>query len=352
MTVSTPTKPNWLIALGIPFLIFFTCLIITLTVKFTPSSDVLLNAILGDLLITAPVVYYFAIRKSNVSSLTVIKVFIIGLLFAGIILKGHSNPILSLIKTWISPILEASVIFLIGRKFYTANKKAKVTNTDNVDFLLHSRTVMFEIVGNSKIANLLSSEIAVIYYAFFGGKAKSIDYQIRFTNYKQNGLPVILYAILCIFIIETAGVHFILILWSKIIAWVITGLSIYTCLQLFAHIRAVKARPIMINANSFEVHNGLAGDAVIEFDNIEKIGLSNIVPIGRKWTKISLLKGMENHNIVVTLKRSIEATKIYGIKREVDTVLFFVDRPKEFINEVTSQIEKRLTYMDRRISQV
>lgn len=338
MTISTTNKPNWAITLGILFLIFLSCFLITLSSKYKVDSQLLSNGILVDLLITAPLVYFLAIRKSNISKLTVTRIFIAGLLFAGLILQSHSNPILQIIKTWISPVIETIVIFIICKKFYVANKNAKIKNNNKIDFLLHCRIAMFEIVGNEKVANIISSEIAVIYYAFFSIKDKSIDYKIKFTSYKENGLPIVLIAILSIFLIETTGLHFLLSLWSKTIAWVLTGLSIYTCLQLFAHIRALKARPIIINDNSFEIHNGLAGDAFIQFDNIEKIELSNKKPIGRESIKISLLKSLENHNIVVYLRNSIETTKIFGIKKQTDTILFFVDKPKEFIKEVTTRL--------------
>ncbi len=334
MTSSVINKPNWTIALGIPFLIFLSCLIITFSSRFTANSQQLSNGILADLLITAPLIYFLAIRKSNISKLTVIRVFIAALLFAGFILRSHSNPILQIIKTWISPVLEVFIIFIICKKFYVANKNAKANN-NSVDFLLHCRSVMFEIFVNEKLANIVSSEVAVFYYAFFIRREKSTDYKTTFTSYKENGLPIVLSAILSILLIETAGVHLLVSLWSSTIAWVITGLSFYTCIQLFAHIRALKARPIIIHSNSFEIHNGLAGDAFIQFDNIEKIELSGKKPMDRASIKISLLSGLENHNIVVYLKNSIEVTKIFGIKKQTDTVLFFVDKPKEFINAVT-----------------
>jgi len=338
MAISTTYKPNWKIALGIPFLIFLACLLITFSSKFAANHELLSNGILADLLITAPLIYFLAIRKSNVSKVTVTRVFIAGLLFAGIILRSHSNPILQIIKTWISPVIELLVISIICRKFYIANKKAKAANGNKVDFLMHCRSVMHQVLGSEKIGNIVSSEISVMYYAFFSIKERSIDYNTKFTSYKENGLPLIFGVILSIFLIETTGVHFLLSLWSKAIAWVITALSFYTCIQLFAHIRALKARPIIINSNSFEVHNGLAGDAFIQFDNIEKIEWSNKKPANRESVKISLLKGLENHNIVVYLKSPIEVTKIFGIKKQTDAVLFFVDKPKEFINSVTARL--------------
>lgn len=339
MTITKPTRPNWAIALGIPLLISLCCYLITFSPKFAAENELLSTGILADLLVTAPLVYLLAIRKSDVSKLTVIRVFIIELLFASIILHAHSGVVLKFIKTWISPMIELYVVSVVCRKFYVANKKAKASDTDRIDFLLHCRSVVFDVFGNRKIANVISSEVAVIYYALFGKKEKCIDYKTRFTSYKENGLLLILGVVLFVFLIETSGVHFLLSIWNSTVAWIITGVSLYTCLQLFAHIRAIKARPVIIRKDSFEVHHGLAGDAFFEFQNIEKIELSNKKPGGRQAVKISLLSGLENHNVVVYLKTPIEVTKVFGIKRSSDTVLFFVDRPKEFLDVVTNLME-------------
>jgi hypothetical protein len=281
MTTSTTNKPNWTIAVRIPILIFLSCFFITLTTKFKSNSELLSNAILIDILVIAPFIYFLAIRKSNISKLTVTRVFIVGLIVAGFLLNAHSNTLLQIIKTWVSPIIEEAVIFFIVSKFYIANKKAKAANTNKLDFLMHCRAVMFQVTGNEKFANIVSSEVAVLYYAFLGSKEKAIDNKTKFTSYKENGVGIVLWVILSIFLIETTGMHLLLTLWSKTIAWVLTVLSFYTCMQLFGHIKAVKARPIIINSDSLEIHNGLAGDAYIQFDIIEKFELSKKIPQDR-----------------------------------------------------------------------
>ncbi len=339
MTVPGINKPNWKIAVGIPGIIFLCCFFITLTAKFKNNSGLLSNAILIDILVVAPLIYFLAIRKSNISKLTVSRVFIVGLLVAGLILNTHSNPFLHILKTWVSPLIEGVVIYFIVSKFYIANKKAKEVNNKAIDFLMHCRTVMFKVTGNEKFANIISSEIAVLYYTFMGRRDKTIDYETKFTAYKENGVTIILWVILSVFLIETAGVHFLLILWSKTIAWVVTALSIYTCLQLFAHIKAIKARTTIINKDSLEIHNGLAGDAYIMFDNIEKFELSKKIPQGRNPIKIALLKGLENHNVVVYLKTPIQVTKVFGIKKTTDAVLFHVDRAKDFSNALNLRLK-------------
>lgn len=338
MTYTAERKPNWFFALLPPCLIFICCFFITLTEKFKANNELLSNAILVDLLIIAPLIYFLAIRKSNVAKLTVSRVFVVGILVAGFILKQHSNDFLNIIKTWISPLIEVIVIFFIGSKFYTANKNAIATNNKKIDFLAHCKSVMILVFGNEKIGSIVSSEISVFYYAFISRKDKTIDYKTKFTSYKENGLTTVLWAILFIFLVETAGVHFLLILWNKTIAWTLTALSCYTCIQLYAHIKAVKSRPIMITNDSLEIHNGLAGDAYIQFTNIEKFELSKKVPQDRNAVKIALMKGFENHNIVVYLKTPIQVTKIFGIKKHTDTVLFCVDKAKEFSIALTSRL--------------
>jgi hypothetical protein len=338
MAITSTNKPNWKIALGLPFVIFLGCFFITLTTKFKDNPGLLSNAILIDILVVAPLIYFLAIRKSNVSKLTVSRIFIAGLFVAGVILNAQSNPFLQIIKTWISPLIEAMVVFFIVSKFYIANKKAKEANNKKPDFLMHCRAIMFQVTGNEKFGNIVSSEVAVLYYAFMSSKDKTIDYETKFTAYKENGVTIVLWVILSIFLIETTGVHFLLRLWSNTSARVVTALSLYTCIQLYAHIKATKARPIIINKDSLEIHNGLAGDAYISFDNIEKFELSKKIPQGRSPVKIALLKGLENHNVVVYLKTPIQVTKIFGIKKTTDTVLFYVDRPKEFSNALATQL--------------
>lgn len=342
MSIAKTFIPNWKIALGIPGIIFIACFLITLTVKFKVNPELLSNAILSDLLIVAPLIYFLVIRKTKISRLTVARVFMAGLIVAGFILPAESNLFLHSIKYWISPFVEAVVIFFVAKKFYIAGKKTNAINKSKPDFLLHCRAVMIQVLGNEKLGNIIATEIAVLYYSFLGSPNKKIDNKTRFSLYKENGIETVLWAILSLFIIETVGTHLLLGMWSRILAWVFTGLSFYTCLQIFAHIRAVKARPIIINPDSLEIHNGLAGDAYISFDNIESFEVSKKIPAGRNAVKIALLKKMENHNIIVFLKKPIEVTRIFGIKKTTDAIMFYVDQSNEFANSLSSKLEGKL----------
>ena len=334
--MTAAVRTNWKLEIGVPAIIFLACFLITLTPKFGEQTAILSNAIVVDLLVTAPLAYLLIIRKTRLSRWPVLHVFVAGIFFAGLILNTRQSGFILFIRTWISPLIEGSLIFMVVRKFYLANKNAKQTGLDNIDFLFYCRKIMREVIGNEKAGNLISSEVSVFYYAFSLKKGSTIDNQNVFSTYKKNGIILVLATFLCLFIIEMAGLHFLLTLWNSTVAWVFTALSLYTCLQLFAHIRAIKARPIVINDDSIDIHNGLAGDAHIRFDNIEKIELTKKNPVNCLPLKIALISGMEGHNVVIYLKRHIVATKIFGIKKSTAVVLFYVDQPHAFAESLKS----------------
>ncbi len=329
---------NWKIAIGIPALIFFSCYLITFTAGFKSNGSMLSLAIIGDLLITAPVVYLFLIRKTSVSKLTVLRVLFVGILVAGAILNTESGYLVHVLKIWVSPILEGTFIFFIARKFYLANKEAKLKGFGKIDFLNHCRIVLTKVTGNKKMADILSSEVAVFYYAFIARKAKDIDNIKTFTSYKANGVILVLSTFLSLFLLETVGAHFLLTLWNTVVAWVFTGLGLYTCLQFYAHIKSIRARVIRINDQYLELHMGIAADAFIDFDNIEKIEISTKKCNDTDAVKIALIKGLENHNIIISLKNPVEVIKIFGIKKRAKTILFFVDNPKNFIQSINTKM--------------
>jgi len=332
--VGFPGKVNWKLAIGLPMMVLLACLLISRSAFFVPGQTILSNAVLADILITAPLLYFLAIRKTNVSRWTVARVFIVCLLTAGIILNSVDNPMLHFIKVWISPLIELGLIILISRKFYLANLHAKSASLDSIDFLTHCRYIMKEVAGSEKAGNILSSEIAVFYYALRGRKGREVESVKTFSNYRENGIILVLATLLCLFMIETIGVHFLIALWKPVVAWVLTILSLYTCLQLFAHIRAIRSRPTRIGGSVLELYNGLAADVTIDFANVEEVILTKKVFAGGRQVKLALLNGLEPHNVIIRLKKPTVVTKIFGIQKKADVILFHIDRPTAFVQSL------------------
>ena len=334
MTSIIVQKPNWKLSLGIPAFIFSVCIFICFSTAFHKHQTLFENAVLADLLITAPIAYLFTIRNTNISKTTGIRVFVMGLLLAGWILNSSGNTALHFIKTFISPCIELFVIIFISRKFYIANRNAKRHNITSIDFLRYCRTILTEVTGSKKVGNIFASEISVFYYSFASNNSKNIDYKTRFSIHKESGVRMILGLILSILLIETGAMHLLIRTWNAKVAWGVTGLSFYTCLQLFAHMQAISKRPVHLNTNSLEIYNGLAGDVFIPYHIIEKVELDSKPFKDTTAVKISLLKTLESHNCIIYLKEPVIVTKMFGIKKTANEILFFIDKKKEFISKL------------------
>ena len=316
-------KQRLILAIGAPAFIFAACTIITYSNVFKKHSNEISIGILLDLLLVAPLVYYFIIRKSTISKQTVSRVFMSGLLVATKILSKNDTTVLEFIKTWVAPLAEITVISFIVWKFYKAKQLSKHTQQVTPDFLMHCRTI-------------LASEVSVFYY-LFGKKAKIIDYKTHFTSYKENGILAVLYTLLFVFLVEAVVMHFAFGLWSETVAWVLSGLSIYSCLQLWAHIRATTSRPIVITDNDLILRNGiLGGDTIIALNNIDRIE-SNTKEITEPFISMAFIKGFENHNTVIYLKQQVIVTKAFGIKKTANVILANIDEAKKFIDAINSK---------------
>ena len=329
---------NWRFYFWIPALIFLSCYFITLTTVFKNNQQVVSYGIMIDLLITAPLIYLFLIRKKTISKYTVLRVVSLGIIMSGIILNTESNQLISIVKQWLAPMIEAIVFSIIIRKFYLANKKTKTLNSGSIDFLTHSRVVLAEAFGNHKVGSVVATEASMFYYAFLSKKNNKCSEDLHFTSYKESAIIAIFYAFMMAIVVETLALHFLLMLVSPILAWVLTGLSLYTCIQLFAHIRAITSRVIKINNSILELHMGLAADAEIHLSNIKSIEIISKESMIKDTVKISLIKKLEPQNILIELYETVEITKLYGIKRYSKRISFYVDEPKIFYDKLKTLI--------------
>ena len=329
--MATISKSRLKLAIAVPAFIFLACTLISFSTKYKTHQDQLSLAIILDLLITAPLAYYLLIRKTAISKVTVLRVFMAGIVVAGLLISKNDSQILSIIKLWISPAIEMSLIGFIVWKFYKAKKNLAGNNLSSIDFLVHCRAILQSVFGNETAAAIVASEVAVFYYALCK-KEKHIQHSTRFTSYKENGIILILGTFLCLFIIETVGMHFVFQLWSRTAAWILTILSFYTCIQLFSHIRSLKIRSTLLLETELLIRNGiLGGDTLIHLDNIDCIIKINKPVLGTDVVKIGLFNGLEKNNLAIYLKEPVTVIKAFGIKKKAKVISLTIDKCENFL---------------------
>lgn len=352
--MTTLPRPNWTLALGLPLLVMTTCTILVCIPFFQHHEQRFSTAIILDLTITAPLLYFLAIRKTRTPKTTTIRIFLLGVLLAGMILPGRHNPFLQGIKTWISPLIETYVIYVIARKFYLARK----ANAGETDFLTQARSIAGLILGSPRIGDIMGSEFAVFYYAFAPAAAcqtasapasytpptpspfPSIPSRSASFSYARatGAIPVISAFLICM-VAEGVGLHFLVAHWSPMTAWILTGLSAYTMLQLFAHMRAMKARPVRLEDSRLILRNGLAADVSIDLANIEEITLTSRTSPKEKALKLALFGPLESHSVRIKLRQPVTVIRMFGVRRNAGILLVALDEPGKLISQLSGNFQ-------------
>ena len=355
MKVKALSQASFLLIYGLPAFIIFT----SVCIAFSPLLILYPELAVGvtyDLALTTPLLYLFLIRKKEIPKITVLPIFFLGVTIASFIIPIEQQFHLSIIKNWIFPMVEVSVLGYIGFsvykivKIYKSNKHEtpdvytilRLTSQDLIEKIISPQLLInrFLLQTDRKelnikwYANLIAFEAAIIYYGLFKWRKPKLT-QNQFTYHKKSGFIVLLGVIIFIITAETIVLHVLIEQWSRVIAWVLTIPGLYFVLQLFAHTKAVYLRPIELTDDKLILRYGLFGEAEIDLDNIEEIKFSLIVPSGDyKVVQMSIVKGFEQFNTQIYLKEEISVSRLYGFKAKCNALLFFVDENKKLMNMI------------------
>lgn len=290
-----------------------------------------------DLALLMPLTYFLAIRRTKVPNITVVPIFILSVLLVNHLLPTAYRGASSWILDYVLPVLELVIITFIFIKVRAFVKVFPKQDTER-DFYLLIRQASKAVLEQPRVANVFATEIAMIYYALFSWKKADSS---GFTHYKKNGMLALLWAVILIVLVETFALHLFLVQWNAVVAWIVFGLSLYTCLQIFAHIKALKQRKTQVKDGQLWLKYGLFGDTVIPLDQIEQVEWTRkrIHPLDKKVVQqLSLLGELESHNLILHLNTPITIHKAYGIQKRATKLMLNVD-DKEIFEATISQPE-------------
>ena len=316
-------QKKYLLIIGLPLLIVLSSVYLGLS-PFLTSHPELAIGITYDLCLLLPLVYFLAIRKSTIPKITVVPFFIAGVLLATLLLPDHQKYHLDLVKMYLFPVVELTVVSLIlwrVRKAVLVFRAQENTQGDFYQLFLESARA---VVPSERVAQVLTTEISMIYYALFAWKKNK---STGFTHYKKSGLLALLGAVIFIVLLETLVLHLFLMRWNEILAWVVFGLSLYTGLQIFGHLKALTKRKSYIQDGYLHLKYGLFGDTSIPIASIDKVEKTrkSFESETQKVRRLALLGEIEGHNLILHLKESQQLKSAYGITKAFDVLMLNMD---------------------------
>lgn len=329
-----------LYAFLIPITLLLALVLLLKSAAFTTNQNDLSTFITIDFLITIPLVYFLLIRKTNISNLTIAPFLITCVIIASYVIPSANQESLTLAKTWLIPVVELSVLFIIILKVRKGIRQYKTAAHHHQDFYSILQATCLSIFPKVP-AKLAANEIALIYYSFFNFKKTKLKPN-EYSNYKGSGILSTLGAVIFLVAVEMVSIHVLASRWSATFAWVLTGISIYSGIQILGIIRSIPKRPITINNNELILRFGMLSETIIPIEAIDTIALADASDFDKeKTTKtLSLLGELEHSNVVIKLKKPQQLNFIYGKPKNYTKLLLFVDNHQSFKTEVETLLSK------------
>lgn len=327
---------------GLPLAIMLAMVMLVQTTFFKNNPAELSFAIILDLLLTAPLLYLAISWKNGGSKKHVIPLFLLGVLVASFIIPTEHQSYLPQIQSVLMrlvPLVEMIVFIFIIKKAVESYRTYQQNKQENTSIYETIKTVVSKTFPEP-YSTVLSSEIDMFYYLLFNWNKRILQTN-EFSYHKKSGAISLLSVLLCMFFLEAGIVHFLLLKWAvhPVLIWVLTFLSIYTTLQIFAAIRSMSKQPIAIKNGQLELNYGFVRTSQIALSDIQSITLSR-ASIGNinHAVKLSLLDDFESHNVLIYLKKPYVLKGLYGINKTYQVIALFVDEKERFVEAVQHRI--------------
>ena len=297
--------------------------------KFFINDDtVLSNAVVIDLTLTIPLIHLLLIWNTNISKLSIVPLFVLGLVISSLVIPQEQQSLLSFMIQYVLPLVELFVVSFVIFKIRKIRKALKETKSSNFDFYTQLKEAVKYDVPEILLVPFCT-EIAVFHYGFFNFHRARLN-EGEFSIHKNTGGNIILYGFLMIILIELFVLHILLVQWSPILAWCLSFLSLYSAFQLFGVIRSIPHRPVLLNDEGVTLRYGIINELNLEWKDVKRVVIKPKESELEKTTYLSVLGEMEDVNVLFVLNETKVMRGFYGIKRKVDKIAFNIDDLDQF----------------------
>ena len=304
---------------------------------FAERPDLLAFASTIDVVLFIPAIYYLFIRKTKIPKITLLPVFVLSLIAAGRLIPAEHQQVLDYLE--VAPVfIELPVIAVLVwniRKTFIAYKKQK-KSVRRQGFLETVHQAASKAYGEGVFANVLATEVSMFHYAIIGwNPQKEAPKGLQFTYHKDNGYLAFFAVAIFAVIVETAVLHLLLMQWSNVAAWILTGLSIYSLFFVIGDFNAIRKRPIYLDEAVAKIRIGFRWRFNLPYHMIESVELRT--PDKEKEEFANLILAGEA-NVVIKLKEEMHAEGLYGLKKKMTQLALAIDDKQTFKAELEARM--------------
>jgi hypothetical protein len=319
-SVSFVQRPAYLFATAAA-IIAASCIAIVRSEAFARNADVIAWGVTMDLMLTIPLLYYLVIVRMRVARpITLVPVFVACAAVATLVLPRAYQQTQHALRLVVAPV-EVVLIILIIRKLVAMRRHE--THGDPAE---RFRAAADQILGNGPVSAFVATEVAIIWYAFFGWNRKPeiSEGSHAFTVHERSGWGSVVACFIVLIFAESIGLHLLLRIWIHGAAWIVTSLDAYGVVWLLGDYNALRLRPSAITNAMLRIRYGLRWSVDVPRDQIVAIRAAK----GEAdWKRRGVLKVamIDDPRYIIELREPVVAVGLVGMKKRIDAIAISPD---------------------------
>lgn len=224
---------------------------------FRQAPDTLATAVTVDLILTPPLLgWLFLIRTRRLPIFALIPMTVLGTVTAFLIVPAEHRHALRALET-IVPVIELGILTLILFRFRKALRHYRAARADNADSIDALEQAIGAALDSPRAGAIAATEFTILRYGIAGWFTKTPPADDRtFSYHRRAGYPAILGVISLVMFMEILGLHFLLMRWTPIAAWIATLLGVYSALWIYGDYHAGRLNPIRLVGDELHVRTG------------------------------------------------------------------------------------------------
>jgi hypothetical protein len=204
--------------------------------------------------------------------------------------------------------------------------------------------VIARCVPEPTIAGLVQADARIWLYALVRDRSRFAYSAPAFGAARHDGNASTQQGFLVLLAVEIPVLHLIVHLFSPVAAWVITALSVYGLVFLYAEYRATLLRATTLEPGHLHVRHGVLGDLAVPYDRIQAVERVNLRP--RRQRSSLRFVGTGTANVRIDLKPGTQLPTLFG-RRQLESVFIGLDDPAAFRRGLADRIAPAGTVVER-----
>lgn len=312
-------------------------LAVRLALSRVARPDLLAAAVAFDLVVVVPAAYWWLCVRARAPAWRVLPVVAASLAGAALVLPAGHDGVVRAVR-WLAAPAELVVVWLVARRALRALRDPTAAD----DVVERLRGAARGALPHRAVAEAVAYEMALLWFALGSWRVRAPEGADTFSTHRRSGYGGIVFALALGSAGEAVAVHLLVAPESEAMAWTLTALSLYGMVWLAGDWRAVRLRPLRVDAEGLHVRVGLRWSVVVPWAEV-----ASVEPRGRGALPDGAAGGwlratpVGEPRLVVELRSPVEARGPYGITRRVRRIGVAVDDEARFLGAVAEHLAAR-----------